>query len=117
MIKENSPQADNSGAQDKQINGIKLSDSGKHYDSDMLPSPFEYYRAEGIKFHRRTEWWHAKCQLCQSPGLTFLARIDSGAFKCTRCGKSGNNIAKFHMQKYNLTYWTALAAIKSRGHS
>lgn len=82
--------------------------SGKfRFRKELLPSPAEYFRAQGLKLSGGGEWKSARCPFHDDSNPSLRIRLDSGGFKCMSCGAHGGDIVDFHAQRWNLTFTAA----------
>ena len=78
---------------------------------DHLPSPTDYYAAQGLKLTGRGEWRNAICPFHKDTHPSMRVRIDSGAFRCMVCGAHGGDVLAFHMQRHGLRFIEAAKAL------
>lgn len=71
---------------------------------DLLPTPVEYYRSQGLKLTGRGEWKNALCPFHNDTRPSLRIRLDSGGFRCMVCGAHGGDVLAFHMQRYGLSF-------------
>ena len=71
---------------------------------DWLPSPSEYYRAQGLKLRGGTEWKNAVCPFHADTNPSLRVRLDSGGFRCMVCHAKGSDVLAFHMKRTGLPF-------------
>jgi DNA primase len=82
------------------------------FKRNRLPSPSDYYAAQGLQLTGRGEWRNAVCPFHKDTHPSLRVRIDSGAFRCMVCGTHGGDVLAFHMQRHGLRF---IEAAKSLG--
>lgn len=78
---------------------------------DLLPSPSEYYVAQGLTLKGGGEWKSAICPFHDDTKPSLRIRLDSGGFRCMCCGAKGGDVLAFHMLRYNLNFKEAAKAL------
>lgn len=78
---------------------------------DLLPSPGQYYREQGLKLTGGGEWKSAVCPFHEDKKPSLRLRIDSGGFRCMACGIHGGDVLSFHMQRYGLRFIEAARSL------
>jgi DNA primase len=71
---------------------------------DLLPSPADYFTAQGIKLTGRGAWRNAVCPFHKDTRPSMRVRIETGAFRCMVCGAHGGDVLAFHMQRHRLRF-------------
>ncbi len=69
-----------------------------------LPSPGEYYRAQGLKLTGGGEWKNALCPFHGDNKPSLRVRLDNGCYRCMACGVRGGDVLAFHMQRHGVTF-------------
>jgi hypothetical protein len=82
------------------------------FNRDLLPSPGQYYRDQGLKIKGGAEWKSSICPFHSDKNPSLRLRIDSGCFRCMACGAKGGDILAFHMKRYGLNF---VQAVKDLG--
>jgi hypothetical protein len=59
---------------------------------DLLPSPADYYREEGIKLTGGGVWKSARCPFHDDTRPSLRVHLDTGAFRCMTCGAHGGDV-------------------------
>ncbi|MCD6047120.1 MAG: dnaG 2 [Gammaproteobacteria bacterium] len=85
-------------------------------DRNLLPSPGEYYKKQGLKLTGGLEWKSALCPFHKDTNPSLRLRLDSGGFRCMACGVHGGDVISFHMQRYKLTFKDAVTALGAWKH-
>ena len=78
---------------------------------DLLPSPADYYREQGLKLTGGGEWKSARCPFHEDTRPSLRVRLDTGAFRCMTCGAKGGDVLAFHMQRHRLPFIDAAKAL------
>lgn len=78
------------------------------FKRNLLPSPAEYYREQGLKLIGGGEWKSAVCPFHNDTKPSLRVRIENGAFRCMVCGAHGGDVLAFHMQRYGLRFIDAV---------
>lgn len=82
---------------------------------EWLPSPLDFYRAEGIDLIGRGDWRSAICPFHDDTRPSLRVHVDRGAFRCMTCGAHGGDIIDFQMQLYEQTFREAVRALGAWG--
>jgi hypothetical protein len=82
------------------------------FNRELLPSPGQYFRDQGLKIMGGSEWKSALCPFHPDTSPSLRLRLDSGGFRCMACGAHGGDVLAFHMKLYNLDF---ISAAKSLG--
>lgn len=94
---------------------MKFKSNRKKYKSvfnrNLLPSPGEYYRNQGLKLTGGGEWKSAICPFHEDKNPSLRLRLDSGGFRCMVCGVHGGDVLAFHMQLHKLNFINAARAL------
>lgn len=64
---------------------------------DLLPSPAEYLKLQGVKLTGTGAWRNAICPFHDDTKPSLRVRIETGAFRCMVCGTRGGDVLAFHM--------------------
>lgn len=64
---------------------------------DLLPSPAEYLKRQGVKLTGTGAWRNAVCPFHDDTRPSLRVRIETGAFRCMVCGAHGGDVLAFHM--------------------
>jgi DNA primase len=64
---------------------------------DLLPSPAEYLKLQGVKLKGTGAWRDAVCLFHDDTKPSLRVRIETGAFRCMVCGAHGGDVLAFHM--------------------
>ena len=94
-----------------------VNSSQQKFNRNLLPSPGNYYREQGLKLTGGAEWKSALCPFHKDISPSLRVRLDSGCFRCMACGAHGGDILAFHMQRYKLRFLDAareLGALEDR---
>ncbi|WP_052394014.1 CHC2 zinc finger domain-containing protein [Mycoavidus cysteinexigens] len=78
---------------------------------ERLPSPAEYFCAQGLKLFGGGEWKTALCPFHADTKPSLRVRLDSGGFRCMACGAHGGDVLSFHRQRYGLGFAVAAKAL------
>lgn len=62
----------------------------------LLPSPADYYKAQGLKLTGGGEWKNAVCPFHNDTRPSMRIRLETGAFRCMVCGAKGGDVLAFH---------------------
>lgn len=94
---------------------MKINSNRKNYKStfnrNLLPTPGEYYREQGLKLTGGGEWKSAICPFHGDKNPSLRLRLDSGGFRCMACGVHGGDVLAFHMQLHKLNFMSAARAL------
>ncbi|SEA50561.1 CHC2 zinc finger domain-containing protein [Nitrosospira multiformis] len=71
---------------------------------NLLPTPFQYYKGQGLKFIGGGEWKSACCPFHDDKRPSLRVRLDTGGFRCMACGAYGGDVLAFHMQRHRLSF-------------
>jgi DNA primase len=82
---------------------------------DLLPTPAEYYRSQGLKLTGGGEWKNALCPFHNDTKPSLRVRLDSGGFRCMVCGAHGGDVLAFHRQLYGLGFIEAAKQLGAWG--
>ena len=63
---------------------------------ERLPTPGEYFKAQGLKLSGGGEWKNALCVFHNDTNPSLRVRLDTGAFRCMACGAHGGDVLAFH---------------------
>ena len=66
------------------------------FNRALLPSPGEYFKAQGLKLTGGGEWKNAVCPFHQDTHPSLRVRLDNGAFRCMVCGAHGGDVLAYH---------------------
>lgn len=80
---------------------------GKYFRRDLLPTPGEYYREQGLKLTGGSEWKNAICPFHHDTKPSLRIRLETGAFRCMACGARGGDVLDFHRLRYGLRFQDA----------
>jgi hypothetical protein len=105
----------------KNSSGLRQKVGGlvRRFDRDLLPTPEDYYRHEGVTLRGRGEWQSAQCVFHNGQSFNLRINVVSGAFKCMKCGQSGGDVLAFHRLRYGLSFANAarnLGCWREAGH-
>lgn len=78
---------------------------------DRLPTPAEYYAAQGLVLTGRGEWRNALCPFHNDTHPSLRVRIETGAFRCMSCGANGGDVLDYHMRRHGLRFIEAAKAL------
>lgn len=67
------------------------------FNRNLLPSPAEYFRVQGLKLTGGGEWKNVVCPFHDDTKPSLRVRIETGAFRCMVCGAHGGDVLAFHM--------------------
>lgn len=82
----------------------KINRSYPKFNRELLPSPGEYYRNQGLKLIGGSEWKSTICPFHDDKNPSLRLKLDSGCFRCMACGVHGGDVLSFHMQRYGLNF-------------
>lgn len=80
----------------------------KAFDRHLLPAPADYYHSENIKLSGRGTWQSAICPFHIDTHPSLRVHVETGGFRCMVCGAHGGDIIAFHMQRYGLSFASAV---------
>ena len=75
-----------------------------NYRRDLLPSPVQYFKDQGLKLNGTRDWRSAICPFHDDRKPSLTVHIGHGGFKCMACGVKGGDVLDFHRQKYGLGF-------------
>lgn len=78
---------------------------------DLLPSPNEYLKLQGVKLTGAGAWRNAVCPFHDDTRPSLRVRIETGAFRCMVCGAHGGDVLAFHMLITGLPFKRAAQAL------
>lgn len=71
---------------------------------NLLPSPAEYLKLQGVKLTGTGAWRNAVCPFHDDTNPSLRIRIETGAFRCMVCGAHGGDVLAFHMMRTGLPF-------------
>ena len=74
---------------------------------ERLPTPGEYFKAQGLKLSGGGEWKNALCPFHNDSKPSLRIRLDSGGFRCMACGARGGDVLAFHMKRHGMSFTQA----------
>lgn len=74
------------------------------FKRDLLPSPAEYYKSQGLKLTGGGEWKNAVCPFHNDTHPSLRVRLDTGGFRCMVCGAHGGDVLAYHQQITGLPF-------------
>lgn len=77
------------------------------FKRNLLPSPTEYFKSQGLKFTGGGEWKSALCPFHEDTKPSLRVRLGTGGFRCMVCGVKGGDVLAFHMQRHGLRFHEA----------
>lgn len=87
----------------------------KFFRRELLPSPGDYFRWQGLKLTGAGEWKSARCPFHSDTNPSLRVRIDNGAFRCMSCGAHGGDVLAFHMLRHGLRFVDAARELGAWG--
>lgn len=81
----------------------------------LLPSPSDYYGAEGIDLLGMGTWRSALCPFHSDTRPSMRVLVETGAFRCMTCGAKGGDVLAFHMLRHRLRFVDAAKALGAWG--
>lgn len=66
------------------------------FDRNLLPCPEDYYRGVCGRLRGQGKWRTTCCSFCEFH--TLRVNVETGAYVCTDCGASGNDVLTHHME-------------------
>ena len=88
----------------KRTNQLRRGSCISLFRRNRLPSPFQYYKGQGLKFIGGGEWKSACCPFHGDKRPSLRVRLDTGSFRCMACGAYGGDVLAFHMQRHRLSF-------------
>jgi DNA primase len=81
------------------------------FNRALLPTPADYFKAQGLKLVGGGEWKTALCPFHADTRPSLRVRLDSGGFCCMACGARGGDVLAFHRLKTGLNFVEAARAL------
>lgn len=78
---------------------------------DLLPTPAEYFKTQGVKLTGGGEWKNAVCPFHDDTRPSLRVRLDTGGFRCMVCGAHGGDVLAFHRLRTGLPFKSAARAL------
>ncbi len=85
--------------------------TGFHFDRARLPSPSEYFAAQGLILKGKGAWLDAVCPFHADTKPSLRVRLETGAFSCMACGAHGGDVLAFHMQRHSMDFKAAAVSL------
>lgn len=81
------------------------------FDRSRLPTPQDYFMAEGLVLQGAGAWRSALCpfHIDTRPSLRVL--LETGSFRCMACGAHGGDVLQFHRLRYGMGFPDAAKAL------
>ena len=104
------PRRDAQGMKANPTRGSKARESFR-FERTLLPSPGEYFKAQGLKPSGGGAWKNALCPFHSDTNPSLRVRLDTGAFRCMACGAKGGDLLAFHMKRFGMSFKQAAAEL------
>lgn len=92
-----------------------LPEPKSQFNRDQLPTPAEFWKANGVSLPDGTGWKMARCVFHEDAHASLAIHTQTGGFFCHACGAKGGDVLAAHQALHQVDFVTAAKALGAWG--